>query len=90
MKNKTLAELLEIDSQLVGGKATPGLRFAERLWEQSDAVDEQQVADFLEEVLRKCTGLLLPYPAILLKRKKQIERGEFRVTPVRELPRLTR
>lgn len=79
----TLTDLLKIDQTRVGARHAPGLRFAERLWMDAGKPTEAgPLADFIESVLSRCGKLQITYPPILLKRKKQVERGEFRLEPV--------
>lgn len=78
----TLTELLKIDSTFITARRAPGLRYAERLWAEAGRPTEStELAEFLESVLTKCVSLGIAYPPILLKRKKQILRGEFKPQP---------
>lgn len=74
----TLTRLLEINLQLIRDEDDRGLQLAERVWRLQGAPSEAQaLTDTIERCLRKCTEEGIPYPPILLKRKKQIERGAW-------------
>ena len=74
----TLTGLLGINRRLLKYEDEPGLKFAERLWLDSGSpCNGQQLCDVLETILRRSAEEGICYPAILLKRKKQIERGTW-------------
>ena len=74
----TLTRLLEIKSDLLKWEDKTSLHLAERIWLECGAPTEpQRLCEVLEIILERCTGDGVGYPPILLKRKKQIERGAW-------------
>jgi hypothetical protein len=72
----TLTSLLGINLRLLKYEDDRGLQLAEKVWRSQGAPSEgPALADTIECCLERCTEEGIPYPAILLKRKKQIERG---------------
>jgi hypothetical protein len=74
----TLTRLLGINLRLLRFEDDRGLQLAEEVWRLQGAPFEGQIlADAIETCLQRCTEEGIPYPPILLKRKKQIERGTW-------------
>jgi len=74
----TLTRLLGINLQLIKYEDDRGLHLAEEVWRSLGAPSEgPALADTIERCLQRCTEEGILYPAILLKRKKQIERGTW-------------
>ena len=74
----TLARLLEIDRKLLRWEEERGLEFAERVWaEKGRPAERRRLIELLEEVLQLCQQEGLTYPAVFLKRKKQLERRDW-------------
>ncbi len=74
----TLTRLLGINLQLIKYEDDRGLQVAEQVWRSLGAPSEgQALADTIECCLQRCAEEGILYPAILLKRKKQIERGTW-------------
>ncbi len=75
----TLTHLLGIDRSLLRPEEESGLALAERTWAESGAPrDLSALCDVLEAVLTGCTRRGILYPPILLRRKKEIQRGTWR------------
>lgn len=78
----TLTRLLGIDRSLIKHEDDRGLRLAEDVWKSQGAPSEgPALTDAIESTLQRCTQEGIPYPAILLKRKKQLERGTWLPAP---------
>ena len=74
----TLSRLLGIKLRLLRYEDERGLQLAEEVWRSLGApCAGPALADVIELCLQRCTKEGIPYPAILLKRKKQIERGTW-------------
>ncbi len=74
----TLTRLLGINPQLIRYEDDRGLQLAEEVWRSLGAPAEgQALADAIERCLQRCTEEGILYPAILLKRKKQVEHGTW-------------
>lgn len=74
----TLTRLLGIKPRLLKYEEDRGLQLAEEVWRSQGAPSEgPALADAIERCLQRCTEEGILYPAILLKRKKQIERGAW-------------
>jgi hypothetical protein len=74
----TLTRLLEINMRLIKYEEDRGLRLAEEVWRVRGAPSSgKALADAIETCLQRCTEGGIPYPAILLRRKKEIERGTW-------------
>jgi hypothetical protein len=72
----TLTDLLGIKLNLIKFEDERGLRLAEQLWDlHGKPSSGRALVDALENILQRCTEAGVPYPPILLKRKKEIERG---------------
>lgn len=74
----SLVRVLEIDRALVAAEDQMGLNFAERLWqEEGRPSDAARLGAALENILSACTREGLRYPAILLRRKKELQCGSW-------------
>ncbi|MGB6788952.1 MAG: hypothetical protein WBE20_12535 [Candidatus Acidiferrales bacterium] len=75
----TLTSLLEINVSLLEWDAQRGLEIAEAAWlEGGQPVERRALAEILEMAITRCARSGVPYPAILLKRKKQLDRSEWK------------
>jgi hypothetical protein len=75
---KSLTVVLEIDMQLIYDVDDRGLRIAEGLFQTYGApTDPRALGDVLEKILMRLQGAGIPYPKILLLRRKQLRRGEW-------------
>lgn len=75
----TLTRLLEIDRNLLEPEAERGLALAETWWVQNGSPREPgPLCQFLETVLQRCKETGVCYPRIVLRRKKELERGTWR------------
>ncbi len=75
----TLVRLLEIDRSLLDFEDEHGLAVAERLWvEGGMPAEPSQLCAILEKILRRLVEEGIGYPRILLKRKKQLDRQEWK------------
>jgi hypothetical protein len=75
----TLLSLLEVDRGQFPDETLAAVRFIERTWMTADkpvAVDP--LADLLDSCLRSCKASGCTYPKIMLKRLKQMRRGEWK------------
>lgn len=76
----TLIELLKIERDGMDAASLSGLRFAERIWaEMGRPIEREILVRFLESFLARCVAVQIRYPKILLRRKKEIERGDFQL-----------
>jgi hypothetical protein len=74
----TLTRLLKIDEKLVPAECREGFQLAERLWRERNSPREAPLlCALLETILTTCQEHGITYPPILLRRKKEIERGDF-------------
>jgi hypothetical protein len=74
----TLTELLEIERTLLLGEDELGLAYAEALWSAAGMpVEPQALCRALERILCACQREGVRYPAILLRRRKELERGTW-------------
>lgn len=72
----TLTRLLEVNLRLIRYEDERGLRLAEEVWKLNGGPTEADaLSETIEKALQCCSEEGISYPAILLKRKKQIERG---------------
>jgi hypothetical protein len=90
---RTLTELLDIEWKFMTDVDDRGLRIAEQLFQSYGSPTEPRaLLDVLEKILLRMQDEGIPYPKILLLRKKQLQRKEWqpRVKPVvTEQARLT-
>lgn len=74
----TLTRLLGIERKLLRYEDERGLQIAESVWESRGCpIEGEALCETLELVLCRCTESGIPYPPIVLKRKKQLERGSW-------------
>ena len=74
----TLIRLLEVNVKLILPEDSRALDLAEIVWRKRGCPTTQaELTDLLERVLKLCAREGIPYPKIILKRKKQLERGEW-------------
>ncbi|HUO61004.1 MAG TPA: hypothetical protein VMU24_10075 [Candidatus Acidoferrales bacterium] len=73
-------ELLEMDPRLVNDeKYSCALKYAEQLWLQaSSPTDPPKLLSILRKILDGCSRQRLMYPKILLRRKADLQRGEWK------------
>ena len=78
----TLTRLLEIERRLLTDPDDLGLRFAESLWISAGSpVESSELCRAIEDILLACEREGVHYPAILLRRKKEVERGTWKPRP---------
>jgi hypothetical protein len=74
----TLTSLLEIDQRLLACGDERALQEANRLWaRRGSPVARKELCEALESILVELVQSGAGYPKILLKRKKQLERGDW-------------
>jgi hypothetical protein len=74
----TLTRLLGIELKLLRYEDERGLQIAERVWESRGCPTEgEALCETLERALCRCMEAGISYPPIVLKRKKQLERGSW-------------
>jgi len=75
----SLRRLLELNRELVRPEAHESLDLAERIWiARGSPEDPEELAEALEVVLQRCVNRGINYAPILLKRKKQLESGQWK------------
>jgi len=75
----TLTRLLEIEQKWVSWEEQRSLQVAERFWiERGRPTEPRSLEDLLERVLTACQRQGIPYAPVLLKRKRQLGRGEWK------------
>jgi len=75
----TLTRLLGIKKELLRYEDQNGLHLAERMWSESgEPIEPQALSDTLDAILDRCKESVISYPAVILKRKKQLERGTWK------------
>jgi hypothetical protein len=78
----TLTRLLGIKVELLPPESRGGVQLAERVWsEMGCPTGVQALSDLLESVIERSARNGIFYPPILLKRKKQLERGTWKPEP---------
>ena len=83
----TLTRALEIDIKLIAFEEEKALLLARRLWEfDGRPIERQALCRSLERILTLCQREGVRYPAILLRRKKELERGTWAPDPKLALP----
>jgi hypothetical protein len=84
-----LLRLLEIDRSLIPPEAQRSLLIAEMVWSNAGSPqDRAGLCAALEKTLQSCTRQGIWYAAVLLQRKKSLERGSWR--PLAQLRRQVR
>jgi len=74
----TLTELLEIKRKLLAPEEELGLSFAELMWNDAGMpVEPAALSRILERILCACQRESVRYPPILLRRRKELERGTW-------------
>jgi len=83
----TLTRALEIDIKLIPVDHDKALMLARRLWEfDGRPIEPQALRRSLERILTLCQREGVRYPAILLRRKKELERGSWAPDPALAIP----
>ena len=76
----TLKRLLRIEGGFPKAQHYMAFEFAEKFWRESGCpCDEASVADVLERALCLSTERGLEYPAVMLARRKQLQRGSLKL-----------
>jgi hypothetical protein len=74
----SLRGLLELESRLLDERHETAMRFAESAWMNAGSPRERRpLIALLESVIVGCNDRGLEYPSVILKRKKQLERGDW-------------
>jgi hypothetical protein len=75
----TLTSLLEIDRTLLAYEDERALQEANRIWvRKGSPVAYKELCEALEEILVELVQIGIGYPKVLLKRKKQLERRDWK------------
>jgi hypothetical protein len=75
----TLTRLLEIKLSFLPYQEEKVLSVADRIWREHGApTDPEPLSEAIEAALRYCVEEGITYPRILLKRKKQLQRGAWK------------
>jgi hypothetical protein len=83
----TLTRVLEIDAKLLLPEDERGLQLARLLWDEDGRPSERRaLCQTLERILTVCQREGIRYPAILLRRKKELERGTWAPRPALAAP----
>jgi hypothetical protein len=83
----TLTRALEIDIKLVPVDEDKGLQLARELWAfDGRPIEPRALRQSLERILTLCQREGIRYPAILLRRKKELERGTWAPDPALAIP----
>jgi hypothetical protein len=83
----TLTRALEIDIKLIPVEEDKALLLARSLWEfDGRPIEPQALRRSLERILTLCQREGVRYPAILLRRKKELERGTWAPDPALAIP----
>jgi hypothetical protein len=73
-----LRRLLEVESRLLTEQQEKAMRFAESAWMKAGSPTERRpLIVLLENTMKGCIENGHEYPPVLLKRKKQLERGDW-------------
>ena len=81
---KDLVKVLEINPERLPRKTARAMKVVQAQWvERGQPIDGPALAEFLDQTIDFCKKMELEYPKILLKRLKQLQRGEWK--PVREV-----
>lgn len=74
----SLQTLIEVDGKFFDPQHQKAMWFAESAWERSGRpTDRRTLITFLESIILRCHDEGLEYPPVFLKRKKQLERGDW-------------
>jgi|SRR5215831_1991499 len=83
----TLAQVLDIDGNFLRHGDQEGMIFAELAWQGLGCPTTlRPLIEALEHILRQARAGGIYYPAILLKRKKELERGIFQPKAASKAP----
>ena len=75
----TLTRLLEIQHKWLRPGDQDSLFYAERVWrENGSPIQPHLLEELLERILTACKHKGIPYAPVLLKRKRQLGRGEWK------------
>jgi hypothetical protein len=75
--------LLRIDEDLLGYEDRKAFDFCEQRWERAGRPKKKwDVVPFIESLLKEFIATDLPYPRVLLLRKKEIQRGTFTLNAI--------
>ena len=75
----TLSRILEIETKLIGTADYESLGRAERLWLSANRPTERvALMNFLEDFLRSCARDGYNYAPIFLRRKRELQRGDWK------------
>jgi hypothetical protein len=78
----TLTRILEIETRFLQPGDATSLGIAEGIWRSHGSpTDAKALADILEKVMRECSQSGVYYAAVILKRKKSLERGTWKPAP---------
>jgi hypothetical protein len=79
----TLTRLLEIETRFLRPGDATSLGMADGIWRRRDCpTDPRGLADVLEEAMKECSRSGVYYAAVILKRKRALERGTWKPNPV--------
>jgi hypothetical protein len=74
----TLTRLLEIKRDWILYEHERGLQLAERIWlDRGAPCKAEPLCDVLETILQRCVEEGICYPPILLRRRKELQRGAW-------------
>jgi hypothetical protein len=77
--DKEFFEVLEIDSTRLRQAERPAADYCALRWQELGRPrDAEALGKFLDDVISFCPTVGLRYPKVLLKRLKQVQRGEWR------------
>lgn len=83
----TLTKTLEIDLKLISIEEDKALQLARELWDlDGRPIEAAALRRSLERILKLCQREGIRYPAILLRRKKELERGAWAPDPKLAVP----
>ena len=83
----TLTKALGIELKLVPIEEDRALQLARHLWDYDGRpIERRALCQFLERILSLCQSEGIRYPAILLRRKKELERGTWAPDPALAIP----
>lgn len=75
----TLQQLLDIEKKLVEDDERAGLLLAELIWTKNgEPRNVQRLVLVLETIIKECVRTETRYPRVILKRKKEMERGSWK------------
>jgi hypothetical protein len=81
----TLTQTLQIQERYLQYEDLRAMAFSEKRWQQEGRPSTKwEMVNFLELMLRELKQNGIGYPKVLLLKKKEIQRGTFRLEPVEE------